>query len=351
MKKKALTLLIGVTVAATTLLAACSAGNTQLQLTPNWQESTSPTGELSKSFQETLTYDVTFKASTPLFTGYTVQYCVDADGNDQAGIYETTVSGNSGQYTLTTTCSIPVLYTYNGDTEPFTETKTSTVVFKMTDSRLQPVESYVEIESHSPVNATPDKMEDCFNHYKYSVAITYTSATAAKVVFKDYVGSYLGKKIPTGEEFVTANYSFEIENDDYTYLDNEQLYFALRGLDNDAMQSSANIDTYNYALSKTETTNLTLSAKDQSSTTAFKDVTVNKGAVSWATRKISYNAVTLAINAKEVGSTMELWYAKTTSDTDNEFRNVLLRIKEPIAYSIGTLTYNLKSADWSSSNV
>ena len=81
-----------------------------------------------------------------------------------------------------------------------------------------------------------------------------------------------------------------------------------------------------------------------------KDVLINGSALKDMTLggegKIDYNAITLAINETSRGQAQTIWYAKTTDVNNNVYRNMMLKMKEPLMYNLGTLTYTLNSANF-----
>ncbi|MBQ8428142.1 MAG: hypothetical protein IJX18_02685 [Clostridia bacterium] len=359
MKKKTLTALLCTAVLATTTLAACSDTNTQLQLTPNWQANISATAELAGTpdtlVNETLTYEITYTSANGLNSDeYEIAYCTSANGEATPGVYTTHVVGdvNAGSYTLTSFCQIPVVYTYNGEKQSHMEQMTSTVVFKKSYSKFQPVSSKKAVKSYSPSLATPSKLSDCYIIYDYEIEITYNEQGTASesVVFTDHQGTYLADgNNETAKPTVKNDFSFTIDKSQYTYLDNEQIYFALRGLSGTAMQSTSYFNSYNHATHSVR--NMTVAAKEKGTTSDFKDTKINGTEIKNlsadnAEGKLDYYAVTLSVNEYNSGPSQELWYAATTNASNNAYRNALLKIKETLMYGMGTLNYTLKTAQF-----
>lgn len=356
MKKKALTSLLCAAVVATTALAACSTTSAQLQITPNWQAYTSADAELASGFEETLTYEIAYTSANGLNSDdYEIEYCVSPSGETQLGTYYVHVVGdvNTGKYTLTSVCEIPVLYTFDGQTQHHVDRMTNQVVFhKAFGTKLQPISSIKTVQSYSPTLATPSKLSECYIIYDYQVEITYDAQCngTQSYVFTDNQGTYLSDGTNETPKPVTKDdFSFTIDKSQYTYLDNEQLFFAFRGLDETTMRSTSYVNSYNHATHSVR--NLMLMAKEQGTTSDFKDTTINGTKVkdlsaSNAEGKIDYLAVTLSVNEYNAGPSQELWYAKTTNPSNNVYRNVMLKLKETMMYGMGSLTYTLKDAQF-----
>ena len=64
-------------------------------------------------------------------------------------------------------------------------------------------------------------------------------------------------------------------------------------------------------------------------------------------RVINYYPVTLSIDAENPGQSQTAWIAETGNAKDNLYRNVILRLETPISYNLGTLIYELSSAEFS----
>ncbi len=341
MKKRVIAAILTAGLSATLLLTSCTQGNQQLQFNPNWHQDTSSSNELYDGIDETLTYDISFSASEGLNSGkYDVNYCVDASGAPLPGSYVLKTTGNDATgYELRATATIPVLYTYDEATVWHEEKMESVVRFGKTGTKLNPSYSFSSINSYAPSWNTPTKLEECFVEYDYTLEITYANESAGieqTVSVCDNVGTFLGE-VKTDDTI-----RFDIDRSTYTYLDNEQIFFALRGLNNSTMAGTSYFNSYN--LAKKNVVNYAVTAKEQGSTKDFKDTTINE--VPIGDVAVDYNAVTLTLNEKNRGAGYELWYAKTTSANSNAYRNVLLKIKQDANLAMGHFNYTLKSATW-----
>lgn len=332
MKKK---LFAGICLAlGITTLAGCSQASQKLQFNTNWSLNTMNDTPISTA--EVLTYDVNFVASS-FMQGehFSVEYCKDIDGKTQLGSYVTTLEGKDGGYLYTTTLSVPVRYSFGGETAVFTDTMTSVVEFKSAKHGLTPISSTKTVISHSPRNVEPTSLSGCYIDYQYTLTTTYNSdCTAGETLMIDNSqnGTLYNKDIyPSGKKS-----SFEIDITKYSYLDNEQLLFALRGLSNTAISTTKSVNVYNASLDMVQLVTMTPSSSDSDK----YGFTIN-GTKLADDVAIDYTPVTIALPK---GATQTLHYASTTDDANNIYRNVLLYMRTPVAYSIGYLEYTLKDA-------
>ena len=327
---------------STLMVTACSASNTKPSFYPNWQSNTL---KETKSTTETLIYDVTFDATSFLKQAYfSVEYC----GKDNAtpGTYTTTLESlDNGTYKYTTDLSVPVTFTMTSDNSVFAEFTDSVhteTIFKQAGSYLQPISSLKQVHCYSARNVAAEKLEDTYTEYHYEFLTTYndnlTEGTLLRTDKTSDPRTLLSvSKYPDG----TAESTFEIDQKKNLYLDNEQLIFALRTLTNKALASSHTFNVYNASMLAMEkvTTSHVADAK-----TSF-EFSVNGGEV--ASHTIDHTKVTMKINGKNATLSQELWYAQTTNSTVNTYRNVLLQMTTEIHFGIGSLTYKLRSANFS----
>ena len=61
-------------------------------------------------------------------------------------------------------------------------------------------------------------------------------------------------------------------------------------------------------------------------------------------KAVAYTPVSLSLNENDNGATQTVWYARTTDDANNTYRNVILQMQTAISYNIGSLTYKLTNA-------
>lgn len=328
MKAKRLTSIAAIALGAT-MLASCGI-NYKVTFSPNWCYDT--TNENSSNV-ETLKYEVSFTAAsnTDGAKSRTVEYA-----KDQKGSYVVTLtpqaSGTETIYSYSTTETVPVTYTYHGEsgdvTQTFVDTVTATVVFRSTKKGLTPISSTKTIHSHSPTQIEASKLTDCYEEYNYTVAITYDeNGKNGTSVLTDHIGTIASTVDGT------RTTEFEIDSD-YTYVDNEQLYFALRCL---PMTSTTYFSVYSEAHKAVKEAVATVAAEVNEEFTFLRNGIESK-------QTFSYIPVSLSLNGKNGGGEQTLWIAKKTDTAKNTNRNVILKRVNPIAYNIGELVYTLTEA-------
>ncbi len=327
------TLCLACVLAGSTLLASCSscsscAGNQEITFTAGWLEDT--TSKTLPNEGEELTYAVTYDKAEGLYSKfYTIDYT--------NGVYTTSLKAADyeGQavYEYTSTLTINVQYTLKktGETTAFeTPDKVETVVyFKTAASGLTPLKSTKTTYCHSPNGTEATKLTHCYTEYHYTVETVYTGSKG-----KSTITNHLN------EDKKQKNPSFSAKHDEYTYLDNEQLLFALRGMGT----SATSISSYQPFESAKKVVSVSVGKKKGGE---FEFDLVGKGSEK---RAINYRAYTLTFEADNPGSSQEAWIASTTDATSNAYRNVMLRLETPIAYRAGSLIYTLTSAKFAKYN-
>lgn len=299
-------------------MSACSS-NEKIAFHHFWKENVLAT---QYSLTETLVYDVTFSASTLSSNrNYTLDY--------KDGVYTTSLTlhknedGQSFYYVYRTELSINAVYTLQGETKTCEDSIVSEIQFK-DDSTLTPIRSTKTIKSSSPVNAEVSSLENCYSAYEYTIHTEYNDA-----------GSH-GATTITNKENESETEEFDIDTSKYCYLDNEQLLLAVRGID-PTVNSGANVQVYAPFTKKTQTIGIQFS----SIVSADFSFQQNGEAV---TKTAKYYPVSVKIGGNYPGATQTVWVA---SQKTSAFRNVLLKLETPLSYDLGTLTYTLRSAEFS----
>ncbi len=316
MKAKKLTFVLAALLSLGTL-AACTSDDKSLDMNNYWAYDVVAGGEID----ETLTYAVTFKEGTGHASlGYTLTY--------GEGTYVTTLNNGGGTeyYTYTTSLSIPVTYTLGEETETFTDTVTTSVSFKSSgSSTLRAKSSTKTVLSHSPVSTKPDKLENSYSAFHYTVETTYTDDGKGSSVITNHLK----------EDAKSDSLPIKHEGD-YTYLDNELLLLCLRAVPD--ATTSGSVEIFNPFLEAIQKINLTYAAK----TSGEFNHTLNGNPLS--TKNISYREATFVLDAKNPGATQTAWIATADDPEKNTHRNVMLYLETPLSYSIGTLQYTLTAA-------
>ena len=314
-------------LAPLTLLSACS-GGTPLSFTANWYRNTALGGSVNDTLEE-LTYEVSFTPaendssfSVEYDTGTYTTRLINAnialsDGSTKEGYIYTTELTISGRYRLGSEVS-----------EDFSDRVSSSVSFLPVTDGLKPVKSEKEVLSTSPIVSLPETLEGAIETYHYTYNVSYDAAlTTATAVYTD-----LNSETPAPE---TREYAIDGTT---TYLDNEQILFALRGL---SLSSVATFRTVNSVMGIVTEVSTGTSTTGPTSLKESVDFTMDGTAV-----KTEIDAVQVPIiyQSTPSGQQQDLVYAATTDTNNNTYRNVLLRMEVPVLQSLGTLVYRLKEA-------
>ena len=327
--KKFIALALG--VAGATLFVSCS--NSQvISFNANWYYDT--TTKNTTENVETLKYNVSFEKTEGLFSGsYLAHY---GDGTYVTELKTASVNGET-VYEYKTELSIPVTFEHRASgevSETFTDSVITVAQFKTPTAGLAPVASEKTVKCHSPIGAEASTLKDCFTEYNYTVAVTYED-TAASYTITDAIGNVVPVK--EGESVGVKTGKFTASQKNYSYLDNEQILLALRGIS----ASSQKFVTY-YA---TERNMKTISVSVGDKKGLETEFTLNGAANPTAKKNISYYPYTIKFASKNnSGASQEIWVAETTNPLQNTYRNVILRMKMPISYNIGNLIYTLTEA-------
>ena len=303
------------------LLAGCG-GTIALSFSPNWYAKT--TSENLTGTYEHLVYDVSFKSSGG---DYAVEY--------SAGSYETTLTDDpsfsmNGKtyavYHLHTELSLTGRYFYKTEAEQaFEDSMVSDVWFLSAGASLQPLKSEKYI--HSTVPAVEPTTQNLTRTFEYTYSVTYSEDRSSAEYTLDIAS-------PEENKGKTQN-SVELETDG-TFLDNEEIAFALRGID----YSSSSPITFNTIDPQTNRC-LGVSGSTPSAEQEAISLLINGEKVE---DTITTAHIELRYDIANPGPVRTFVYAAKTSDNENRFRNVLLRFESPIIQSLGTLTYTLKEA-------
>ena len=320
MKRKSIVCLTSLLL-CTTMLSACKGANYKIAFNPYWQHDVDSVPEQT---YEQLVYDVAF-TDAATFNNYRVQY--------KDGTYTTTLTSKKENgvllYEYTTRLDISVSFISGSiQSDWFENYVQSTVVFQSAANALAPVSSHKEILSHSPMNREITAETDFEDWKEYCTVDADFMAMQSKVVFN-----------PGLETQAEETSTIEIDDEKYSYLDNEQVLFALRAI-NPSTNSSSRFLVHSPFSRTTQTISATFGAKITEENLSF---TQNGQAV---TADVAYYPVTLGIVASNSGQQQTVWIAAAGNVKNNQYRNMILRYETPISYGLGTLVYKLKSATY-----
>ena len=345
--KKKLFATIALTLSTLTL-AACNPSNQTLNFSANWQKAVLSEAATASEAEE-LTYLVEHEESSFLHKDFfNVKYCY-ADGAKKAGVYTTKLEYlTNSTYRYTTSLTVDVTFILaSGESVTKTDEVSSEAIFKKADASLQPISSKKTVKAHAPRDLDVTALETEYDEegqvtqvgayieYDYEFAITYNEDLSGGKLTKTDNSKYHTLGLKDDKKEIT----FSIEDKKYTYLDNEQYLFALRGISSEKLASaSKTVSMYNASLMTMETVATT------PSTAAKESFTLQLNGEASKDYEIEYVPLTVKTSNKNVNLSQTLWYAKTTDSNDNTFRNVLLKMSAPMHFGLGTLVYKLQSA-------
>ncbi len=306
-----------VAVLGASTLAACGSASKKTNFTEYWKKNPNTTAE---AVSERLEYAVAFEAGSGIdTTGYTLSY--------NNGSYITQLNTTAQGYEYTTRLTIDVTYQCGSEeAQTFTDVVATRVIFS--GAGLRPISSEKAVLSHSPVNGSPTTTAECYTAYDYTVTSVYDEeGNASSTVVNQ----------PTSENPQTQASSFTYGKDDYSYLDNEQLFLGLRAIAPNV--TSGKLECYNPFLKAQQLVKFTFESKTGKTLTYLENGTE-------VSKDIAYRPATLVLDEKTPGGTQTVHVAATADDaTKNVNRNMILYMETPISYSLGKLTYTLKSVD------
>ena len=311
MKSKKIISLLACALSALSL-TACT-GDTAAELKNYWEKDVlAPQPILT----ETLTYAVSFKAESGMNQiGYAFDYA--------NGLYTTVLNKKTdGTYEYTTSLTIDITYTLDGQT-PVTkqDTVTSYVHFQDANNDLRPISSNKTIHCHTPLSTSqPETIEDCYLEVYYELSTAYengkgTSTTVNKL---------------NADKTETKSFSL---GEKLTYLDNEQLFLALRAISEDT--NSVKFNTYAPFEKALQKTSVSFAKKDEESV----KFNISENGAEASEKTYQYRQATMQLAQDPPGAAKTVWLA--LNQTRN--RNVILRIETPLSYAFGSLVYELKS--------
>lgn len=313
----------GAALLALVLLAGCSTA-TPLAFKANWALDAT-LGDNLTNVEETLFYTVSYEKET--VDGFSLDY---TDGTFKTTLRTDLIeSVNRVGYIFETELSVKVRFELNGEhTDYFMNTRTSHVEFLPAGNRLCPVFSYCEVHDYTP-NAAPDVIANSYSEYRFRYETTYTaendSAVSATVAYTDLLAET--------PETTTRDYDLK---GDSSYLDNEQILFALRGVDFPSVPAFRSINT---AMGVVQDVSLRQAASEIEESAEFtrdgEEVSEN----------IPAYEISLGYGGSKSGMPSKLVYAKKADDARRNLnRNVLLRLEMPVMRGLGTLRYRLREA-------
>lgn len=309
------------------LLAGCAGGTSRLTLSANWYSASDITSNISNT-SEKLEYSVSFESTGT--DALTLSY---DPGKYTVELRNDTV--NTGTrveqcYYLSTRLEITGRYIVNGETgEDFTDVVTSEAWFLDVTTELRPVKSVKKVLTHSTTNSAPDKPENAYTVYEYTYTTTYNEDCSEAQIKIEYTRP---EEVPVQEVTVDVT-------GDGSYLDNETILFAMRGI-------SPSVASTFRTINPVTQTQVSCGMTAVPTTESGKQYTFAVNGTS-EDRTPDVYSFTIGYSGNYAGQTQELTYAaKVTEGGVNTYRNVLLEMRVPALQSLGTLVYKLTSAEF-----
>ena len=323
MKKKRL---LGLALLAPLALLTGCGGTIKLGFSPNWYYDNTVENTTGKS--ERLEYDVTFVSTEN--EGLRLDY-------DKGGTFVTELTstdyakfGKSLQvYRFHTELHLSGHYSRNGQAgETFIDYMISDVWFMKASDELRPIRSEKRVHSTVPADGATTEW---YTSYEFTYTLDYAEDLSSVDYALNITSPEAQKREATGK--IDLDY-------DETYLDNEEIVIAMRGLSS----SSSAGGTFVTVDPQTQLPSMVnVSTEAQSMTVSF---TLNdNGREETVGSSIDTVQVTCAYTSAQPGPSRRFIYAARSSDEAKKYRNVLLRFEnKQVIYSLGKLTYTLKSA-------
>ena len=295
------------------IFSGCTGGARKTPFSTYWNQN----ALVVENIHETLVYDVTFEGSG---AGYSLSY---ANGVYKTELKSAVNENGENIYVYKTELSIDVTFALGEESKTLNDSVSTEVTF-LADSELRPLSSQKSVVSHTPVGSTPSSVENAYRSFEYQISTSYTEEGGISSLTMNEA---------------TSTQEFEIDEDGYSYLDNEQLLLSLRAMP--ASVSSTRLSSYSPFVSRVQNVAVVFSETESKDFSFYKNGSTEK-----VTTNISYRPVQFQLNEKDPGATQTAWIAAVTDAYANQHRNVMLRLQTPIAYGLGTLVYQLSSASY-----
>lgn len=332
--------------------AACSS-RVPVTLTRNWNVNT--TAAYDNTFYERLVYDVRYTEPEASLNGLHYEnvegsYTVTTEADDYYRASDNLTVNQAYRMETVLTFSADIVnsdgetvYSFGGDSGVPADSVVTTVYFRDIGDEMRPLESRVETYSHTPMQNGNIAV------YKYTATVEYSSnAGSADIetvdlseeiteIAEDEDRAYVGT-------FTDGAYSLSSLTEDYSCFDNAQLLFTVRGLD----FSEGDSHTVTAVSGSGGAMHLTLSCTETVSSNYSFTLDGAPIAEDEEGAPVSTNVVTFSLRSgtQTLGVTHTVRYAaKSSTASQNTYRNLPMRIETPMSYSMGTLLYVLQSAE------
>lgn len=361
--------ILAVTLAAGMVvgLAACSDSDSHITLDSYWYKDNYEGIQNSTidGAPETLTYKVTFEGEGN--GSYRVEY--------DEGTYTTTLTAKEFDwsyseltyadyrsdetetvYVLTTELNISGRYIYGSsetysdeDVVEFKNYAITTTYFRSARNTLSPLYSKQTVRSTSPNGLTAASASTMCVTKQYEYEVFYNqSASEATFTYTEYDAE-------TGAELTDEGFTKTVTGlgGNYTLLDNNSLYMAVRGMSLSS-SFSAVVDLFIPAQGGAFGVRIsggdggTIGADDEDYGSAYKALVKAYGepaAEEGEEPSIAYNSVSITANSDLSGTAQTAWFAAFDDEDNNQYRATMVYLEVPLPYGLGSLKYTLTSVD------
>ena len=328
MKAKKLFPILALALAATTLTAC---GDKSVTFGHYWR-----TNSLAKNeaFYEHAEYVVSSTPASSSYANYTVEY---------TGTFTTTLEyiANDGVYQFDTSLKVTATFKLGDKTETVKDTAKTSVTFDAVGNTLRPIKSHKEMLCHTPLTGNFSEVNTCYSVVEYSYDIQYESDKDKGTIqsTKYDVTNNQGET----KQF-TLNSTFDFA-ENYSYIDNEQLLVAVRAINAD--NSSATVASYSAFTEETQKISFSYANAAEGASSAFTYALTNAdGSNGGESHNILTRTASVALSQENPGATQEIVLAKTKDAAKNTYRNVILSIKTPLSYAMGSIEYKLAKVSY-----
>lgn len=343
-------------------MAACGgAYNNKIGTSPNWDSRVIIKNDLAEGSEwftkkEVSTYSVDFTKGNN--TAYEVNYVTD--GSKPASYvtqfyateYDWTSSSIPEGYRVENTTEYVYVYktevelsgeiTFGEEKKEFTNHISTVAYFRSAQDNLQPVYAKQDIKCTTPANFIPTSIETAYVEMDCVYETFYNfGCTEATVVCTDNADAENSGITKTGVS--TA----------YSLFDSNSLDIALRSLTFSGTQVfdtfiAIEASTFTYQASSSAETVLDTTKDNDAQIAQALDAAVASGYLfagndADGNREYKYNALTLSYVSAMPGSSSVYWFSSVTDTRLNATRAAMLKVINPVPFSLGSLTYTLSS--------
>ena len=328
MKAKKLISVLALALAATTF-SAC--GDQSVTFGHYWFKDSLTKEE---NFFEQAEYIISSKSAESSYANYEVSY---------EGTFVTTLeySATEDIYTFSTKLDVKATFKVGETEQTVDDSAESQVKIDASSNALRPISSSKKMYCHTPISGTFDSADKCYVivDYEYSTAHGTDKDAGDFTMSKCEITNNAGEKFETT---LTDTFDF-VKN--YTFMDNEQILVATRAFAPDT--TSATLSTYSAFAKGTQKVKFSFTDAEENATEAFHYTLVSAdGTENSAARNILCRTAKINLDQKNPGATQTIKFAKTTDAGDNDYRNVILEITAPLAYSMGEIYYKLNKVSY-----